>query len=87
MLCMPRIRGSAILAALSSALHGLQEQAAFRVYITDALYAMGDNKRMTQRYADLIKPRKVDRRSADEIADDIIRRCGLKKRGEADERI
>ena len=84
---MPRLRGSAILAALPSALHELQERAALRVCITDALYAVGDNKRMTQRYAELIKPRKVDRRSADEIADDIIRRCGLRKRGDADERI
>ncbi len=75
------------MAALPTALHGLQEQAAFRVYVTDALFAMGDNKRLTQRYADIIKPRKVDRRSAAEIAADIIRRGGLKKRGDADERI
>lgn len=69
------------MAALPVALYELAEQAAFRVYVTDALYAMGDNKRLTQRYADIIKPRKVDKRTATEIADDVIKRCGLTRKG------
>lgn len=69
------------MAALPVALYELAEQAAFRVYVTDALYAMGDNKRLTQRYVDLLKPRKIERRTATEIADDVIKRCGLTEKG------
>lgn len=73
------------MAALPAVLRELQEQAAFRIYVTDALYAMGNNQRMIKRYADVIKPRKIDRRSAQEIADDIVNRCGLKqKSGDVD---
>lgn len=65
------------MAALPAALNELSEQAAFRVYVTDSLYAMGNEKRLTQRYIELIKPKKIDKRSAQEIADDVIKRCGL----------
>lgn len=48
------MRGSAIVAALPAALRELAESAAFRVYVTDALYCMGDNKRLTVRFYDLL---------------------------------
>jgi hypothetical protein len=72
------MRGSAIMAALPTALRELAEQAAFRVYITDTLFAMGNNQRLTQRYADLIKPRKIDNRSAEQIVDEVVMRGGIK---------
>lgn len=65
------------MAALPAALRELAEQAAFRVYITDTLFAMGNNQRLTQRYADLIKPRKIDNRSAEQIVDEVVKRSGI----------
>ena len=47
-------------------------------YTADSLHYMPENKSITLRYKDLIKPRVVDNRSADEIAVDIIQRGGLR---------
>ena len=60
-----------------------QRDKAYRVYITDTLYYQSQNKHLTQRYIDVITPKKIDTRSADEIAADIIKRAGLtlKKKG------
>ena len=67
------------MAALPTALQELAEQAAFRIYVTDALYCTGSNRHMSQRYADIInewrKPRET--RSAQEIVDDVVTRCGI----------
>lgn len=41
------------------------------------MYA-AQNKYITERYADMIKPQKIETRSGDEIAADIIKRHGLK---------
>lgn len=65
------------MAALPTALRELAEQAAFRIYVTDALYAMGNHKCLTQRYAELINPREVDTRTGQEIADDLFRKMGF----------
>lgn len=51
---------------------------AYRFYVTDALSLAPQNKYISQRYADMIKPHKIDNRSGDEIAMDIISRHGLK---------
>lgn len=56
----------------------LAEERAYKVYIADTLYAMGESKRLTQRYSELIKPRKADNRTARQIADDIIKGAGIK---------
>lgn len=48
---------------------------AYRVYVTDSLKIyLG----LSDRYIDLIKPKKQDRRSGDEIAADVIAKLGLK---------
>lgn len=48
------------------------------MYITDSIYYHGQNKCITMRYADVIDTnRKVDERTADEIALDVIKNCGL----------
>ena len=39
---------------------------------------MGDNKRLTMRYVDMIHPQPVDTRTGDEIALDVIQRLNLK---------
>ena len=52
--------------------------AAYRVYITDSLYYTGQGKCLTMRYTDVIDTsRKEDNRTADEIALDVIQKCGL----------
>lgn len=51
---------------------------AYRIYITDSLYANGQGKALTARYYDLIHPKEIDPRSGDEIALDVINRLGLK---------
>ena len=57
--------------------HEMRDRA-YRIYVTESLFAQGENKRLTQRNTDLIKPKKADRRSGDEIAPDVITRLGLK---------
>lgn len=51
---------------------------AYRFYVTDALSLAPQNKYINHRYADMIKPQKIDNRSGDEIVLDIISRHGLK---------
>jgi len=55
------------------------KELAYRIYITDSLYYQADNKRLTTRYAEIIaKPKPADKRSADKIAEDTIKKLGLK---------
>ena len=51
---------------------------AYRIYVTDALYASGNNKAMSKRYFELIKPEMTCNRSGDDVALDVIKRLGLK---------
>lgn len=53
---------------------------AYRIYICESLFAHGENKRLSMHYADMIKRgnRKVDNRTGDEIAIDVIQRFGLR---------
>lgn len=46
------------------------EEKAYRIYVTDSLRAIINNPG-NQRYADMIKPRKVETRTATEIIDHI----------------
>lgn len=55
-----------------------KREEAYRFYVTDSLSYGPQNKYITQRYADLIKPKATDNRSGDEIAADVIRTLGLK---------
>nr|DAU01840.1 MAG TPA: hypothetical protein [Caudoviricetes sp.] len=45
--------------------------------MTDGIYLQGQGKTFGARYCDLIKPHKVDRRTGDEIAADVIRKTGI----------
>lgn len=54
LLGIPRLKGTAIIAALPAALYEQAEQAAFRLYIADTLYYHGENKRLTKRFGDLL---------------------------------
>ena len=58
-----------------------EEEYTFRVYMTDAAHLSGENKYPAARWADVIG-RKIDTRSGDEIAADIINGAGLRFAGE-----
>ena len=55
-----------------------QQDLTYRIYITDSLYCIGRNKMLEKRYYDVINPPKIDNRSGNEIAVDVIQRLGLK---------
>ena len=50
----------------------------YRIYVADSLYYSGQGKTLTQRYTDLLKPKKKDNRTAEQIANDVIKSIGLK---------
>ena len=56
------------------------EDLSYRIYTTDMLrtMAMGMKYQSVQRYAELIDHAPKDQRSGEEIAADVISRCGLK---------
>jgi hypothetical protein len=56
------------------------EDLSYRIYTTDVLrtVAMGMKYQSVQRYAELIDHAPKDERSGEEIAADVISRCGLK---------
>lgn len=73
---------------MNYATHRIEDRAKreiFRSYLSDALKNIAENTAKyaggnypTARYADRVKPRKVDNRSGEEIAVDVIKKCGLK---------
>lgn len=58
-----------------------QRQEAYQVYTTDCLSAIakGLGAKVDKRYYDIIHPKPVDNRSAEEIVDDIVKKMGLKE--------
>ena len=61
-----------------------QRAVACRIYITDALKVIAENtsnfaggSTLTVRYADILNGKGSDNRTAQEIADDVIKRAGL----------
>ena len=60
------------------------EDLSYRIYTTDMLrvVAMGQRVQSVQRFAELIDHAPKDQRSGDEIAADVIQRCGLKVKTE-----
>ena len=79
---MPRMNGYAMMAALPSVLEEMEEQAAYRIYVTDALYCIGNDSRMRRRYWDLLKSTMEGgtgqaKKSGEEIANDLFARMGL----------
>lgn len=54
-----------------------EEEYAYRVYMTDSAHYRGENKYLTYRWEDVIGNR-IDTRTGDEIAADIINGAGLR---------
>ena len=60
------------------------EAMAYRIFISESLRLQGEGKYLTKSYMDIVRPKKVadeDNRSADEIAESIIKGMGLKVGG------
>ena len=57
-----------------------QRDLMYRIYVTDALQAMPQDRYLVQRYADFAVEKNVqeDTRTGDEIAEEIIKKAGLK---------
>ena len=75
----------AVMAALPSLINERMNQEIYRIYITDSLQAIAGNTQkyaggtsLKKRYADIITPKKQDKRTGAEIAADVIKRAGLK---------
>lgn len=56
----------------------------YRIYVTDALRVVAENTAkfvgghsIERRYIDVVKPKKQDNRTCEEITADIVARCGL----------
>lgn len=58
-----------------------QREMAFRIYITDSLYYARREEMIGERWIDLLN-KKVDLRTGDEIARDIIKGAGLELKDE-----
>ena len=51
---------------------------AYRIYVTRSLQLIPQNRYIQTTYSELLKPKKVDQRSADEILTDVMEKAGLK---------
>lgn len=56
----------------------------YRIYVTDALRVVAENtakfvggRSIERRYIDVVKPKKQDNRTCEEITADVVARCGL----------
>lgn len=66
------------MAALPAALRELAEQAAFRMYVADTLYLMGDQKRIATKFSDIILDGGSKRAITPDEADKLASRLGIK---------
>lgn len=53
------------------------EAFAYRIYVSDSLYAISLNREMTKRFYDMLRREPEDTRSADEIVSDVMEKGGL----------
>jgi hypothetical protein len=58
------------------------EELIYRIYMTDAIKAMGENKCLTVRYYDIINPKDEETKTAEEIVDDICNHIFGRKENE-----
>lgn len=53
------------------------EELAFRVYVTDSLQLLGENKHLARRWYDSVRPKKVETMDAMEIVSEVMEKAGL----------
>ena len=51
---------------------------AYRIYVTKSLQLIPQSRHLTVSYSDVLIPSKVDTRSGDDIAIDVMSRAGLR---------
>lgn len=59
-----------------------QRETAYRIFVTESLALIPQNKYLQNKYIDMIQIKHTDNRSGDEIARDVINRIGLKVKGD-----
>ena len=81
---VPKLHARALIKLLPRLIAEQQKDAAYRIYVTDALRIVGENTAqyvggnyIKARYVDIIEPKKQDNRTCEEITADIVARCGL----------
>ena len=57
----------------------------YEIYISDSLHFLAEGKMASQRFVDIIRPRKIETRSAEEIAESVIKSAGLTLKGDDEE--
>lgn len=62
---------------LPSLVRHIEEEQLYRAYVCEALHLAPQNKYITARYPEMIKPHKEDTRSPEAIAAEIIEKAGL----------
>lgn len=63
---------------VSSKYQKMMKEETYRIYMSDSLFYLGQDKRLTVRYQDIADKQKKETRNGDEIALDIIKRLDLK---------
>lgn len=53
----------------------------YREYVTESLRLRGENKYLSSSWHDIVTTRRIDTRTGDEIAAEVIFRCGLTLKG------
>ncbi len=77
LLSAPRMRAGAYMAALPYMIAERERDKAYRIYISDALRAIGENsargggKYYETRFIDLIEPKAEEKRTAEEVIDQV----------------
>lgn len=74
---IPRLKVRATVKMLPSICKRVLDADLFRRYVATALYAAGNNQRMTVEYNKLISREKPDTRTPEQIKNDIIEKAGL----------
>ena len=54
-----------------------QHEQAYRFYVTRSLQLIPQNGWLTKDYTDVLKPQKIDPRSGEDIAADVMKKAGL----------
>lgn len=82
---LPRVRARAYLSILPTELKKQWEREALRVYITDGIRMITENTAiytgqtyLSTRYDDIIHPKPVESRTAEDIVADVVQKAGLK---------
>lgn len=63
---------------MAAKLRQRNEEEVYKVYMATALQAFSQGKAVGVSYTELTAPKRVDVRSGDDIARDVITACGLK---------